>query len=117
MIPALKARFEELRLIDAADIEANWTAITPEFAHPARLIKIVNLTNADLVFTTDTQKVFGEILVPAQTSDIYDISTNQFTTNISGILALPVATMLYVKQVEVPTLKYVAVSVMYGSEL
>lgn len=114
MITSVCARYEPIRYLAFGSIAVGYTGIGTAFEHPARLVRITNSTNADLMFTYDTSE--DQIIVPAYTSYVDDITANTYTTQHSGILAKPKGSRLYVKQIEVPTLKGVYVSVLYGSD-
>lgn len=114
MITSVCASYEPIRYLAFGSIVAGYTGIGTVFAHPARLVRITNNTNADLMFTYNTDE--DQIIVPAYTSYVDDITANTFTTQMSGILAKAKGSRLYVKRIEAPTLKGVYVSVLYGSD-
>jgi hypothetical protein len=114
MITSVCASYEPIRYIAFNNIVAGYTGIGTSFDHPARLVRITNNTDADLMFTYNTDE--DQIIVPAYTSYVDDISANTYTTQHAGILAKEKGSRLYVKRIEAPTKKGVYVSVLYGSD-
>lgn len=116
MNAAMCAMFEPIRYLAAGAIGAGYTAVGTPLLYPARIINIDNLTDADLMFSFNPN--YDYIVVPSQSGKVFDISSNNYVTNVAGILAFKKGVQWYVKQLEVPgPTKGVYISVMYGSDL
>ena len=115
--------FDPIRYLGWAGIAAGYNPIdylvpiageNGQLRYAARLVCINNLTNADLMFSLNG--VDDHFMVTAETGKVYDITSNTFNTNLTGIFAFAIGTRFYVKQLEVPTTKGVYIEVIYGSE-
>lgn len=110
------AQFDSLRYKLGATITNVYSMIGTPLLYPARLVMIDNLTNADLLITTNSN--LDQMVIPASTGRVIDVTSNTFNTNMSGIFTFPIGTAFYVKWIAgVPTNgKSVYISVIYGSE-
>jgi hypothetical protein len=110
------AKYDYIRTLPAASILVGYTQLGAPVAYPIRLIKVKNLTDADLLFTMDTSE--DQFIVPSGAGEVIDVTSNTFNTNLTGIFAFPIGTTFHVKQVsyEAPKTGSVYVEVIYGSE-
>lgn len=101
--------FDPLRSIAAGSVGSSYTAIGTPLVHPARILKIQNLTDANLLFSFDgtTDNEF----VPSGGFTLYDVTTNQVQTQGAFLLK---GTQIYVKQSGVPSTGSVYITVGYG---
>lgn len=120
---SFRATWEPIARIDAGDIGANFTRIqkindplAPTIMNPARLFLVKNWTDADLEFSLTGVDDDVNFVVHSDTDEVYDITSNTFTTDCTGIFCFPAGTNIYVRQLQIPTLKSVYVEVIYGSE-
>lgn len=114
---SITAAFEPVRYLDHAAIGVGYTGIGTVINYPARLVVIKNWTDVDLMFSLNG--VDDHIPVASNTDEVYDICSNAYITQVSGILAFSAGTRFYVKQIAgagVPNDKGVYVQVLYGSE-
>lgn len=84
--------FDALRSLASGSIGANFAAVGSQVEFPIRLIKLVNQTNQDVIFSTDGST--DHDFVPANSFSLYDISTNR---TVKESAFLPAKTTLYVK--------------------
>lgn len=70
-------RVDGLRTLAAGSISATYTAgaIGTAFTHPVRLLKIINNTNADVIFSFDGTN--DNDFIPAGGFSLYDGNTNK----------------------------------------
>lgn len=102
-------RADGMRLLAAASIAAGYTAVGTLFDHPMRIIKLVNLTDATVIFSYDG--VVDHEIVPPNGFTLYDFTTNQAQTAGAFIAK---DTVMYVKRSGVPTTGSVYVCAYYG---
>jgi len=112
---AIRYRFEDQKEIAGASIVGTYLPVggaSASLLNPAVQWKLDNLTDADLQFSTDG--VNDHFVMPAQSSWINDISSNEPST--TGLF-LSKGDRLFVKQIEVPANgKSVYFSIAYASE-
>lgn len=106
---SVRAFPEPLRSLAFGSIGAGYTAIGTPLAHPARIVKIKNLTDADLLISWDG--VHDHDVIPARSGDIVDETANK--ANEEGWY-VAVGTQFYVKQLGVPGSGSIYVAVQYG---
>jgi hypothetical protein len=103
------ATFEPLRTVAFGGISTAYAPVGTPFANPIRLMKIVNNTAGDLLFSIDG--VNDYIFQPAGSGTIYDICTNHEQ---DLAFYFPVGTQIYVKQSTAPTSGACYVEAVYG---
>lgn len=113
---SMTAAFEPVRYLDHAVIAVGYTGIGTEIQFPARLVTFKNWTDVDLMFSLDG--VHDHVPVAANTDEVYDVCSNTYITQTSGMLAFPAGTRFYVKQIDgaIPGDKGVYIQVLYGSD-
>lgn len=107
---ALRLNFEPLRSLAFGAIGAGYMGIGTAIEHPARQIKIDNLTDASLYFSING--IDDHFVLPADGFLILDITANQ--TMVGAGFFLGQGSRLYVKQLGVPTQGAVYFSVIYA---
>jgi len=110
-----RVRFEELRSLGAGSISTfYYSAVSSSFGHPVRILKVTNLTDADLLISFDGVADYD--IVAAKGYCLYDYCTNK--TDQSGLLEQPEGDRVYVKAVStIPTLGSVYVTILYASQV
>lgn len=108
---AKRAKFETLRSIAFGSISGTYTAIGSALTNPARLIKITNLTDADMLISIDG--INNHDVIPSLGFSLYDLASNR--TNLSGSLDFQIGERFYVKQISAPTEGSVYLTVLYAA--
>lgn len=101
---------DALRSLGFGAIGASYLPIGVPFAHPVRLLKIINTSNTDMVISFDG--VADNDYVPAGGFTLYDLCTNQIN-NANGWYFRS-GTQVYVKYATAPASGGVFVVAMYG---
>lgn len=109
---ATRAAFEELRSLTSASISQVFAVIGSSLINPARLIKISNNTDTDLVISFDG--ITDHDFVPSNSFTLYDFSAN-LSIN-PGQLTLPANTLVYARDLGTPAISgSVYLTVIYGT--
>lgn len=95
----LAAQTDEVRTLDHTGIGAAYATIGSRLTHRTRLMRLVNLTDADMMFSDDG--VHDKWPVPKGSAVIYDYAANSNSKETS--MAYPLGTQLYVKQLAAPS--------------
>lgn len=107
-----RVRFDALRSATYLGIFGTYTGVGLPFAYPVRILKITNLTNATLIFSTNG--VVDMDVVPADGFVLYDFCSNR--TDQGGVLEEPAGDRIYVRAAGAnPTTGTVYVTVIYAS--
>lgn len=110
---ATRGRFDTMRSLGFASIGAGFMGVGSAFAYPIKLLKIVNLTNANLIVSYDG--VNNQDIVTANGGCIYDVAANK--ADPAGTFQLSVGDRVYVmEETSAPTSGNVYVVVVYASE-
>jgi hypothetical protein len=86
-------RVDGLRSLAAGSISGTYTQIGTGFAHPMRIVKVVNNTNGDLTISFDG--VNDNDFVPANSFTLYDCTTNRVSSQYTFVFAK--GTAIFVK--------------------
>lgn len=114
LVSSIRVRFENLRSLGFASIIGTYTGVGTPFANPVRLLKITNLTNANLLVSFNG--VDDKDIVAANGFTLYDFGTNQ--TASAGNLEMAVGDRVYVREESAaPTSGSVYVTVIYASQV
>jgi len=105
----MAAQTDAVRTLGFAAIGAAYAIVGAAFTHPARMVRIVNLTDADMMFTDDATK--DKWPMPKGSFVLYDYAANSSSKESS--LAYPIGTQIYVKQLAAPSSGAVYVEVTY----
>ena len=93
-VSSVRVRFEDLRSLGFAGIGAAYAAVGTPLTHPIRILKIVNLSDIDLLVSFNG--IDDKDIVPTKGFVLYDLSTNKSDTG--GYFEVPVGDRVYVKQ-------------------
>ena len=102
--PSLNVRFDALRSTAFGSITSSYVALGTPFSHMVRLLKFVNTTNADVLFSFDG--ITDNDVVPAGGFALYDFDTNSIITS-SG-------TQVYIKSSGSPSSGTVYLTCVYA---
>jgi len=98
-----------LRSLAFGSIGASFLPIGTPFAHPMRIIKIINTANTDMIISYDN--VNNNDYVPAGGFTLYDLTTNN---NESAGWFFKIGTQVSVKYASAPSSGSVFVVALYG---
>ena len=110
---AQRIAFENLRSLGFASVSASYAGVGGSFANPVRMLKIVNLTDINLIISFDGTN--PKDIIPSQSMFIYDYASNKIGP--VDNLEQPLGQRVYVKQETgtAATLGNVYVTVIYAS--
>lgn len=111
---AKKVYFDSLRSLGFAGISATYAAVGTAFSVNARMICFTNKTVGDVIFSTDNTDVDGQILVPAGSFKLYDLTAN-LVPGKDDSFVIAKGTQFYVKQVTAPTSGAVYIENVYSA--
>lgn len=94
-----RVQFEALRSIAFGAISGTYAVLGTPLSNPARIIKITNNTDADLLATTDSSQ--DEMFLPKNSFVLFDLSANKFTNESYWLFAKN--TQFYIKESATPT--------------
>ena len=97
-----KAVFKPLRSLAAGGISGTYAEVGTAFDKPCRGIRMVNLTQGDMIFSDDEDEAAGKWVVPAGSYVLWDVQSNM-NAQFDDKYVLPVGTQIYVKQLTAPT--------------
>ncbi len=111
---SLLVRYEDLRSLGFAAISGTYAGVGTSFVHPVRMLKVSNLTNANLIISFNG--IDDKDVVAASSAYIYDFASNQSES--AGNLEQQAGERLYVREEDVaPTLGNVYVTVIYADQV
>lgn len=109
---ATRVAFEELRSKTAASVGGFYTPLGDPLEHPARLIKISNHTDENILVSFDN--LSDHDFIAANSYALYDFTANLSIT--PGQFSMPAHTTVYVKSEDAdPNTGDVYLAVIYGS--
>jgi hypothetical protein len=109
-MPSQVIRIDQLRSLAAGSISSSYATVGGPLAHPTRLIKLVNNTNADCVVSVDG--VNDNDYLPAGSFALYDVTTNR--GNPDPYFVFQTGTQFLVKSTGAPSTGSFYVVAMYG---
>jgi hypothetical protein len=109
-VACIPARTDAVRTLGFAAIGAAYASVGTTFAHAVRMMRLVNMTDADMLFTDNI--TMDKWPVPHGSFVLYDYSAN--SKQGEGNLAYPAGTQISVKQVTAPTTGSVYVECTYA---
>lgn len=113
MVFSRKAIIDTLRTLANGSISAGYAAVGTAMTHPVRILRLVNNTNGDMLFSTDGTT---DMFFVAKTSFVlYDLSSNGNPQQGFSPFAIAKGTQIYVKQSTAPSSGSVYVEVVYAS--
>lgn len=109
---AQRVKFENLRSLAFGSISGTFAEVGPIFANPARLLKIDNSTDANVIISFDG--VNNHVFIPAISSVLFDYASDRVGPE--DRLEQPVGTPVYVKQESgAPTSGHIYVSLLFAA--
>lgn len=109
---SVKIRYEQLRSLAFGGISGTYAAVGAAFANPVRMLKITNLTDANLLISFDG--VLDRDVISSSSVWIHDYGSNK--ANTGGQLDQAIGDRVYVKQASgAATSGSVYVTVIYAS--
>jgi len=112
---AKKVYFDTLRSLAFGSISGTYAAVGTALTVNPRIMCITNKTQGDMIFSTDSGNVAGQIIVPAGSFKLYDLTANLVPGKDDNFV-IGVGTQFFVKQVTVPTSGSVYIEFVYASE-
>lgn len=110
---AKKVYFDTLRSLGFASISGAYAAVGSALTQPARIVCFTNLTQGDMIFSTDNTNATGQILVPAGSFKLYDLIANLIPGK-DDAYCIAVGTQFYVKQITAPVSGSVYIEILYA---
>lgn len=112
---AKKVYFDSLRSLAFGSISGTYAAVGTPLGFPARIICFTNRTVGDMIFSTDNTDAAGQILVPAGSFKLYDMTANLVPSKDDGFF-IAKGTQFYVKQVAAPVSGAVYIEIVYSAQ-
>lgn len=113
MASAKKVYFDTLRSLASGSISASYAAVGSALTNNARIICITNLTQGIMLFSTDNSIAEGQIIVPAGSFKLIDITANLVPGHDDNF-CMAKGTQFYVKQSTAPTSGSVYIEAVYA---
>lgn len=110
---AKKVYFDSLRSLAFGSISATYAAVGTALTVNGRIICFTNKTQGDMIFSTDNTNAAGQILVPAGSFKLYDLTAN-LVPGKDDSFVLAIGTQFYVKQVAAPVSGAVYIEIVYA---
>lgn len=98
---AKKVKFDTLRSIGFASISAVYAAVGTALTVNPRIMCITNKTQGDMILSIDNTIAAGQIIVPAGSFKLYDLTAN-LVPGKDDSFVIAEGTQFYVKQVTAP---------------
>jgi len=121
-IYAQRSAYEPLRVIDSADIPANYDPTDPTvtggaFGSPlaeiGRIVTFKNGTDGDVYISLNG--IDDHEWIPAESFDKVDHTSNKAAAPVGGFLGIPANTQFWIRYGTAPTTGQVTLSIVYGS--
>jgi len=113
MSSAKRVYFDTIRSLASGSISASYAAVGSPLAFKSRIICITNLTQGIMIFSTDSSNSDGQIIVPAGSFKLLDLTANLVPGHDDNF-CMAVGTQFYVKQVTAPTSGSVYIESVYA---
>lgn len=110
---AKKVYFDSLRTLAFGGISGSYAAVGTPLTVNARMICFTNKTAGDMIFSTNNTDVAGQILVPAGSFKLYDLTAN-LVPGKDDSFVLAIGTQFYVKQATAPVSGAVYIELVYA---
>lgn len=110
---AKKVYFDTLRSLAFGSISGTYAAVGTALTVQARIVCITNKTQGDMIFSTDNTNASGQLIVPAGSFKLFDLTANLIPGKDDSFV-LAEGTQFYVKQVTAPTSGSVYIEVVYA---
>ena len=105
-----QAQYEQLRSVAHGSISNSYTALGTALAHPSRILKLANTTDADILISIDGSNDYD--VIPAGAASVYDLCTNR--RNRDEKFEFPAGTQFYAKYVSAPTKNSIYLITIFG---
>ena len=110
VLSAMRIRYEALRSLDFSGITATFATVGAAFSNPVRILKVTNLTDADLIVSFDG--INDADIVATNGFYLYDYGSNR--SDMAGNAEQSVGDRVYVRSASSdPTMGTVYVTVIY----
>jgi hypothetical protein len=106
-----QAKADAIRSVAFGSITASYVALGTPLGFPARIICFTNTTDQDVFLSTDGST--DQILVPAGSFKLFDITTNHRPVNHDDFV-FAIGTQFYVKYAAAPSKGAVYIEVIYA---
>jgi hypothetical protein len=113
MSSAKKVYFDTLRTLASGSISGTYAAVGSPIAFNSRIICFTNLTQGIMIFSTDSSNATGQIIVPAGSFKLLDLTAN-IVPGKDDNFTIAVGTQFYVKQSTAPTSGAVYIESVYA---
>ncbi len=110
---AKKVYFDTLRSIAFGSISGTYAAVGTPLDVQARIICFTNTTQGDMILSTDSTNASGQILIPAGSFKLYDLTAN-LVPGKDDSFVIAKATQFYVKQSTAPVSGSVYIEIVYA---
>lgn len=110
---AKKVYFDTLRSLGFAGISGAYAAVGTPLSVTGRIVCITNLTSGDMIFSTDNTIVAGQLLLPAGSFKLFDLTSNSEVAS-DDAFVLGIGTQFYVKQLTAPVTGSVYIELVYA---
>jgi len=110
---AKKVYFDTLRSLAFGGISGTYAAVGTPFTQEARIICFTNLTQGNMILSTDPTNTDGQILLPAGAFKLYDLTANLVPGKDDNFV-IAKGTQFYVKQVTAPVAGAVYIEDVYA---
>ena len=110
MALALKAFIDTIRTVAHGSITNSLVALGAPFGHQVRMMRIINNTDGDMLFSTDGTN--NMLFVPAGSFVLYDVTTNRESQAETFVFA--VGTQMYIQYNSSPSKGDVWLECIYG---
>ncbi len=110
---AKKVYFDTLRSLAFGSISGTYAAVGGPLTVNPRIMCITNRTVGDMIFSVDNTNSTGQIIVPAGSFKLYDLTSN-LVPGKDDSFVIAVGTQFYVKQVAAPTSGAVYIEFIYA---
>lgn len=106
-----QAKVDAIRSVAYGSITGSYVALGSALAYPARIICFTNTTDKDMFLSTDGTT--NQILVPAGSFKLFDITTNHRPIN-QDDFCFAIGTQFYIKYSAAPSNGSVYIEVIYA---
>lgn len=110
---AKKVYFDSLRTLAFGSISGTYGAVGTPLTVNARMVCFTNKTAGDMIFSTNNADAAGQILVPAGSFKLYDLTANLIPGKDDSFV-LAIGTQFYVKQATAPVSGAVYIELVYA---
>lgn len=93
-------QFQTLQTLSHSSIGTSFSTVGNPFSNALRMFRLINNTDADMIFTTSSVDSTGQFFVPAGSYVLYDVTTN---SGFMATAAVQANTQFYVKYSTAPS--------------